>query len=184
MLSDAFPPAARVVAAAVCLGLAWWAFGRRPAPGEPDRRRPGLVALAAAGGGWLLIAGDAWEWLTMHGGRWWIPTTVVGVLGTIPLLAKRGSRHVRRWAGPVAGLMIVAPFVASLFEISQTERAFARLLAAPTGFREWEIRYAVAAGFRAAAVSAVTGLLVVAAWPRPAGVSRDEPPVDEQREQA
>ena len=173
MLSDLLPLPSRAALAAVCLGLAWWAFGRAGAA----TRRPWAVWAAGFCAVWLVGAGEGFAWLFGRGGKYWLPVVAVGVAGSwFVLRGTRGTAAGRRWAAPAVGLMIAAPFLAKAGEVAQARYDLTNQLTRLTGLSRWEMAGTVKDGLGGVAVLLAAGCLAAAAWrPPPSREPGEEP---------
>ena len=175
MLHESFPLPARCVAAALCFGLAWAAFGRRPATGEPDCRRPGIVWAAGFAAAWLVLAGDGAAFLISHYARWWLPVVGVGIVGSwFVLRRERGTPHGRRRAAGAVVLMIASPFLSRLPGVNSASASLADLVERATGIWPWEAEQLVEQAMGSAAMLLVAALIAWAAWRVPERPLRQE----------
>ncbi|MEM9701706.1 MAG: hypothetical protein AAF907_04615 [Planctomycetota bacterium] len=180
MLTDAFPPAARFVAAAVCLGLAWVAFGRSPRPGEPDRRRPWAVWASGFAAAWLVLAGEGFVFLFSRGAREWLPVVAVGIAGSwFVLRGRRGGARGRRLAGGAVLLMVAAPFLSRVSAIIETNETLARFVIEPLGISTW-YSYLIGEALGGVAVLLTAALIAAAAWRPPTLQEGEEEQPDDE----
>ncbi|MFH5805227.1 hypothetical protein [Alienimonas sp. DA493] len=176
MLYELFPLPARIVAAAVCLGLAWWAFGRASAPGEPDRRKPSAVWLSGFAAAWLVLAGDGFEFLFSRHAREWLPVVAVGIAGSwFVLRGTRGTPAGRRFAAGAVLLMIAAPFLSRLAPVLESVFRLSDRLAAAAGVQPWELEDFVGEGLGCVVTMITAGLIAFAAWRPPSAEPFSEP---------
>ena len=165
MLSEFFPPSARFVAAGVCLGLAWWAFGRKGLP----RRRPRVVWAAGFAAAWLVLAGEGFVFLFSRGARWWLPTVAVGIAGSwFVLRGERGTTIGRRLAAGAVLLMVASPFLSRAGAVLETRYDLTGRLSGWAGLSIWELNDVVGEGLGGVAMFLTAALIAVAAWRPPA----------------
>ncbi|NNJ25794.1 hypothetical protein [Alienimonas chondri] len=151
--------------AVAAAGLAWWAFGRRPAPGEPDRRKPWAVWSAGFAAAWLVLAGEGFVFLFSRNAKWWLPVVAVGITGSWFLLrGTRGTRRGRRWAAGAVVLMIAAPFLSRAEAIVRTNRDVAEWILDPLGAISWWYWPLIGEGLGGVAVLLTAALIAAAVW--------------------
>lgn len=157
---------ARLTLAAICLGLAWWTFGRAPNPEAPDRRRPVIVWAAGFLAAWLMLAGEGFVFLFSRlNTRGWLPVVAVGIVGSwFVVRGDRGTPHCRHWAAGAVGLMIASPFLSRLPGVGPATGALEGLVESVTGLRRWAAQKLVDEVLGAAAILLVAALISVAAW--------------------
>ena len=164
MLSESFPPPARFAAAGVCLGLAWWAFGRKGAA----TRRPWVVWAAGFAAAWLVLAGEGFVFLFSRGARWWLPTVAVGIAGSwFVLRATRGTTFGRRLAAGAVLLMIASPFLSRASAVLESRYDLTGRLSGWTGLSIWELNDVVGEGLGGVAMFLTAALIAVAVWRPP-----------------
>ena len=160
---DTYPPPARVAAAAVCLGLAWWAFGRA----GTTHRRPWVVWTAGFGAAWLVPAGEGVAFLIGRHARGWLPAVAVGVVGSwFVLRGRRGTADGRRWAAGAVALLVAAPFLSKANAVAEAAFGPAERLAALTGLSPWETGFIVEDALGGTVVLLGAACVAAAAWPR------------------
>ena len=158
-MTDLLTPPVRVVLAAVCLGLAWWAFGRG------ERRRPWALAACGLAAAWLALAGEAVSYLIYRDAKWWLPTVAVGVAASwFAVRGRRGTAAGRAWAAGAVALCVAAPLLSRAEAVIQSRYDLGtRFL----GFvPAWNREVVLREGLRGTAILLAAVFVAAAAWQR------------------